>query len=299
MLPTKLHTKTNDKEFTSDKKKLTGGASIYAEIPFSKHAASEVGKKELQRQAKFLMDVAVNVASASSTNEVVTEKETDLALTEMVNLNKERFHNIFIQAKMNTNTVMTSTEAVSLQSLLRLPTNKVRNLRHILTNLNMNILPSERKMRGVQKSLVSHVHDVESGLMGLKRTAKDNTVSPRAFVRVKCLKSYIEEIINKEHFNLVESDIFNNKIWLLFSGDKGGNHMKFNVEMVNSNIGGSVDNVHIYCMFEATDSPENMWKVWLPYREQIKEFQKEGYSIITWDIKVHLLVFHQQWIKHH
>ena len=115
--------------------------------------------------------------------------------------------------------------------------------------------------------------------MGLKRTAEDDTVSPRPFVRVKCLKSYIEEIINEEHFNLVKSDIFNNKIGLLFSGDKGGNHMKFNVEMVNSNIAGSVNNVHIYCMLEATDSPENMWKVRLPYREQIKEFQKEGYSI--------------------
>ena len=130
---------------------------------------------------------------------------------------------------------------------------------------------------------MSHVHDVESGLMGLKRTAKDDTV-----VRVKCLKSYIEEIINKEHFNLVESDIFNNKIWLLFSGEKGRNHMKFNAEMVNSNIAGSVDNVHIYCMFEATDSPENMCKVWLPYHDQIKEFQKEGYSISCKEFKVFL-----------
>ena len=37
--------------------------------------------------------------------------------------------------------------------------------------------------------------------------------------------------------------------------------MKFHLEVVNSQKAGSVDNVHIYCMFEATDSG-NMWKVW-------------------------------------
>ena len=95
------------------------------------------------------MYIAVNVASATSTNEVVTEKEMDLVLTEMVNLNK-RFRYIFIQAKLNKNTVMTPTEAVSLQSLRHLPTNKVRNL---TTNLNMNILPSERKMRSAKNPL--------------------------------------------------------------------------------------------------------------------------------------------------
>ena len=40
--------------------------------------------------------------------------------------------------------------------------------------------------------------------------------------------------------------------------------MKFHLEVVISLKAGSVDNLHIYCMFEATDSVENMWKVWFP-----------------------------------
>ena len=38
---------------------------------------------------------------------------------------------------------------------------------------------------------------------------------------------------------------------------------------------GSVDNVHIYCMFEAADSVENMMMVWYPYRDQIKEMKDD------------------------
>ena len=83
----------------------------------------------------------------------------------------------------------------------------------------MNILPSQYKMRNIQSSVFS---EVESGLMGLTKTARDDTVSPCPFVRVKSLFVYIEEIMNKDNFKMVEHEQFGNKIWLLFSGDKGG-----------------------------------------------------------------------------
>ena len=122
---------------------------------------------------------------ASSSKE---KSETKLILTELVRIHKPLFQESFAEGGLDTSVSMTSTVAVSMQSLLQLPTNKVRNLRHILSNLDMNILPSERKMREVQSSLVAHVRVVESGLMGLMRTARDANVSPQPFVRVK---SYI------------------------------------------------------------------------------------------------------------
>ena len=89
----------------------------------------------------------------------------------------------------------------------------------------MNIFPSEYYMRNIQSPVVSHVSEVESGLMGLMKTARDDTVSPCPFVRVKSLFVSIEEIMNKNNFKMVEHEQFRNKIWLLFSGDKGGSHM--------------------------------------------------------------------------
>ena len=55
--------------------------------------------------------------------------------------------------------------------------------------------------------------------------------------------------------------------------------MKFHVEIINSLNAGSVDNVHIYFMFEATDSVENMTKVWLPYKDQIKQMQDDNFTL--------------------
>ena len=77
----------------------------------------------------------------------------------------------------------------------------------------------------------------------------------------------------------VQEGAFDDKWWLLFGGDKGGQHMKFHVEILNSVNVGSVDNVHLYCMFEATDSYENMCKVWINYRSQIQAMQEESFKM--------------------
>ena len=64
--------------------------------------------------------------------------------------------------------------------------------------------------------------------------------------------------------------------------------MKYYVYVVNSNKAGSVDNVHIYCMFEATDSVENMRKVWLPYHDQVKCMQQDGLTILGKEVVIFL-----------
>ena len=45
---------------------------------------------------------------------------------------------------------------------------------------------------------------------------------------------------------------------MVFSEDKGGNHMKFHLEVINSQKSGLFDNVHIYCLYEAADTYDNM-----------------------------------------
>ena len=55
--------------------------------------------------------------------------------------------------------------------------------------------------------------------------------------------------------------------------------MKYHVEVLNSLKAGSVDIIHIYCMFEAADSVENMMKLWYPYRDQMKEMMKDDFTL--------------------
>ena len=51
---------------------------------------------------------------------------------------------------------------------------------------------------------------------------------------------------------------FDDNLWLLFSGDKGGKHMKSHFEVINCSNAGSVYNVHIFAMYEGSDSHSNM-----------------------------------------
>ena len=41
-------------------------------------------------------------------------------------------------------------------------------------------------------------------------------------------------------------------------------------------------------MYETADSVENMWKVWLPFREQVKEMQEPGFIIMGREV----VIFH-------
>ena len=64
--------------------------------------------------------------------------------------------------------------------------------------------------------------------------------------------------------------------------------MKFHFECINTLKVGSVDNVHIFCMFEVTDSLENMWKVFMPYRDQIRHLEEPTANILGKELEIFL-----------
>ena len=99
---------------------------------------------------------------------------------------------------------------------------KLGNLRTCLSNFNfnVNILPSELKLKKVKAPLVSHVDEttVETGFIGLKRMKNDD-VTPCAYLRAKDLKMYIEEIITRDTDGFSYNEKFDKKWWLMFAGD--------------------------------------------------------------------------------
>ena len=149
--------------------------------------------------------------------------------------------------------VLTPIQAINLQSLLHLSNNKVNNMRTCLNNLNMNFWPSQGKMRKAKDPLVTHVKPdaIETDMMMMFKKKAD----------VELTSCHVEQ------FSF--DGCFDNKWWLLFGGDKGGQHMKFHVEILNSQNVGSEKNVHVYCLFESYDSYKNMCKVWITYRNQV------------------------------
>ena len=78
------------------------------------------------------------------------------------------------------------------------------------------------------------------------------------------ISNYIEEIIKRDTNGIDDNEKCLGKWWLLCSID-GGYHTKY----------------HAYCMYEATDSVNNLIKVWYPYRKQIKGMVQNGFKL--WD----------------
>ena len=80
--------------------------------------------------------------------------------------------------------------------------------------------------------------------------------------------------------NFREDKEFNDKIWISFSGDKGGGSTKFHIEIINDVNSGSRDVCHTYCMFEVPDNLENIWKVF-NYQSEIKQLQNPNFTLAT------------------
>ena len=70
----------------------------------------------------------------------------------------------------------------------------------------------------------------------MHKLKNDTNVTPCAYLRVKCLITFIKDLIEKETFVENQDPGFMGRWWLLFDGDKGGDHMKFHVEIAVKNI---------------------------------------------------------------
>ena len=198
------------------KRSTQGKVHYYAEFPQYIAPCSKISRKEVQKRAKFIDDVACCVAK--------TTEDVGLLNTELIRQKKDVFINSLKDSGIMVMETLTPKDAVSIQSLLRLPTNKVRNLRTCRSKLSANIFPSERKMRKESAHHVSLINknSVETGFIGLRCTKNEENVTACPFLRVKNIKEYIEEIISRDTAGFRHDDQFDNKWWLLFSGDKMG-----------------------------------------------------------------------------
>ena len=66
---------------------------------------------------------------------------------------------------------------------------------------------------------------------------------------------------------------------ILIGGDKGGSYTKFHFEIVAPGIVSSAYNVHIFAMYEALDSRQNMLKVLEPFEDPIKNMQHKDLTL--------------------
>ena len=159
------------------KKSSDGWSHFYAEFAEHKNACSQISQIDVQKRAKFIDNLSTKISSPAL---IPSDDEKQILYTELIRLNKETFHKSLKDAGFSLMEVLTPTQAINIQSLLRLPTNKIRNLRVCLSNLNL---------KKEKEPVVSHVNvtTVESSFIGLRQKKNDDNVTPSPFIRVKDL----------------------------------------------------------------------------------------------------------------
>ena len=261
-----------------------GRRKYIAEIPIRQR--NDCSRQELWRRANDRLTVLNFMSAADGSQD--DEQLKDL-LVKMMRIKPHVFATALEEAGICKTKMITPNDAVDIHSLLRLTDNKMRDLTLMLKNAGTHIIPSERQRKKVKVSRTTHVakEKLEIGQMYLKRLQKDKEgTSSCPYVKVIDLIDFVQAIY--DNGEMKEDPGFKNEVWLLFTGDKGGNSMKFVVAVVNDVKHGSVDNNHIFCLYQASDNLENLWKVFSPYINQVKTMQSPDFRIDEKIVKIFL-----------
>ena len=152
---------------------------------------------------------------------------------------------------------------------------------------NFNLFSSEKKQRGFEKQNQTLVErsKLEHGNLLLFKTALAEYSTLCAFVKVTDLSLFISDLFNQAQAESCQDltsmknlnhPLFNGKLWVIISGDKGSQTMKYGV-----GLGGH--DVHLFGLFEASDTPSNMLTFQSNYIEQIRKLVAFGVSVTAED----------------
>ncbi|XP_065681211.1 uncharacterized protein LOC136094902 [Hydra vulgaris] len=265
--------KLSNPQTISVKKPIVGKKYTYIKLGDGK-SYSKLGRHAAARRSKLAF-IFLRLLACSD-----LESDLSMLFCDSVSCEKSMFH--CVANKLGLVRQLSVSDAVELQSQLRMPTAEFRRLRRILCNLGARILPSEPKIRQEQEMRTMHVskeHVTVKSMLLYPSANEAPCLVP--VLMVKNLITYIEEVFNslhvRDHFN---SDVgFCEEVWLLFAGDKGGKYMKFHFEVVNSKSSGSVYDVHLFCMYEGSDCRENIALVLGHYANDIKRIQSSDFKL--------------------
>ncbi|XP_065652994.1 uncharacterized protein LOC136080300 [Hydra vulgaris] len=265
--------KLSNPQTISVKKPIVGKKYTYIKLGDGK-SYSKLGRHAAARRSKLAF-IFLRLLACSD-----LESDLSMLFCDSVSCEKSMFH--CVANKLGLVRQLSVSDAVELQSQLRMPTAEFRRLRRILCNLGARILPSEPKIRQEQEMRTMHVskeHVTVKSMLLYPSANEAPCLVP--VLMVKNLITYIEEVFNslhvRDHFN---SDVgFCEEVWLLFAGDKGGKYMKFHFEVVNSKSSGSVYDVHLFCMYQGSDCRENIALVLGHYANDIKRIQSSDFKL--------------------
>ena len=172
-------------------------------------------------------------------------------------------------------------EAVHMQCLLSMTTSRFRNLRIFLKNVGFSIIPSEPSMRHFRSGLLKSYKEAEfkAETKSLKLVGKEGRIGKVIVLMAQNLTRYIEAVVRDlKEMGRLSFENYSDRICILFSGDKGGKHMKFHFEIVNV-LKSTVFDVHMFSIYKGADDYNNIKEVLSRYWNDILNMQKSGFLL--------------------
>ncbi|XP_071948723.1 uncharacterized protein [Antedon mediterranea] len=211
-----------------------------------------------------------------SSREESTDEDLIATLMVFVKQNPRISLEAFKRAGINYINKLSTSETLDLKLLLRLPMQKLRQLRTFLTNHGIPVLASDRKLYKELKGR-RNLSDIKVGEMVMQKAANAKE-SKIAFVRVNNIHDWIKEVvhIHEQNDNLWEHQCFHNEAWVKIGGDKGGPSTKLVAQIVNVNKPNSATTTEIISMYNAFDNYSNMKAMFDVYTEQFVHLQNES-----------------------
>ncbi|XP_070545108.1 uncharacterized protein [Ptychodera flava] len=116
--------------------------------------------------------------------------------------------------------------------------------------------------------------NVEVGVAILPKNASAKGPSKVAYVRRPNLEHIVQTTYDAHvsKGNISADARFNDEVWVLVGGDKGGTTTKLCLQLANVGNCGA-DNIELVAMFEAYDSYDNMKQIFGMYTEQVEALQ--------------------------
>ena len=167
-----------------------------------------------------------------------------------------------------------------------------KRMQRLLSNFRYSnrFVPSHHRILAEQKRLASHITMDTFATEKIYLNSTGEKPQFIAVIFVKDLIQYISSIVeNLEKMKKLQFENFDDNTWLLFSGQKGGKHMKFHFEVINCSNAGSVYNLHIFAMCEGSDAHSNMALVLPKFFETIEKLQIEEFALIGHKVKVKMV----------
>ncbi|KAL8570149.1 hypothetical protein ACOMHN_030946 [Nucella lapillus] len=249
----------------------TGGQPIILQKIVKARKASTQARTPLRKKrAKTMNKIRLNISG--NTEEDAAKQQS----TELKSAPKARKRLVLKEAKCGPVSV-TAKQGAAIRVGLGLSETKHRVQRRYFRWLGVHFA-SERKEK--KEQLKAQGAEIEGQMRTLEvwnDTEKNMDLTPTPCAGIKDIPSYVTRLLDEYdsqgRLTWHDGSIPEDEIWIKIGGDHGGKSFKMMLQVANLANANSKHNTCMFTIVECKDTPENLRRLLVPYKDQLSELE--------------------------